>query len=266
MKKSFFWKIAIPYILLVLAAMAILGWLISSLFTNSVQQTLRDNLLAEARMVANQAADMISEDRIPELENAIIDQAKVAGARITIIQPDGLVLAESELNPSIMENHLDRPEVRAALEGRESAEIRFSNTVLERLLYAAVPIRSNGEIIGIARLAVPIRSIEQNVQSINRIIWGTTGMIVLSAIAIAIIITSHSMQPLRKLTLLANQISKVDDTEKISVTPKDEIGQMTDAFHRMADGLGSSNPGFQAGADKTLNHPHDHDGRHPIGE
>lgn len=237
MKKSFFWKIAIPYILMILVVMALSAWLVSSFFTNTFQSTLRENLLAEARLIANESDSLILEDRLIELEQLISDQARAANIRITIIQPDGRVLAESDLNPASLENHLDRPEVKIALSGEESSEIRFSNTLLTRMLYAAVPISYQGKIIGIARLATPVRSIEESIQSVNRIIWGLSGMIILVAIAIAIIITAYALQPLRRLTEKANEISKVTPDEAILSSRKDEIGQMSDAFHRMAESL-----------------------------
>lgn len=237
MKKSFFWKIAIPYVLMILVVMALSTWLVSSFFTNTFQNTMQENLLAEARLIANESDSLILENRLIELEQLISDQAKAAEIRITIIQPDGRVLAESDLNPASLENHLDRPEVQNALNGEESTEIRFSNTLLTRMLYAAVPIAHQGKIIGIARLAMPIRSIEGNIQSVNRVIWGLSGMIILVAIAIAIIITAHALQPLRRLTEKANEISKVNPDETILSSKKDEIGQMSDAFHRMAESL-----------------------------
>ena len=67
------------------------------------------------------------------------------GYRVTLIAVDGKVLADSEADPTTMENHATRPEVASALAGRVSSSRRVSATVGEDLLYGAAPIRAPTE-------------------------------------------------------------------------------------------------------------------------
>lgn len=61
----------------------------------------------------------------------------LTGARITWIAADGSVLYDSEANRDTMENHLQRQEVRQALETGSGNAVRYSSTLSERLLYCA---------------------------------------------------------------------------------------------------------------------------------
>ena len=60
--------------------------------------------------------------------------------RITVIAHDGTVLADSEEDPALMENHRGRPEVATALAGSEGRARRVSTTLKQEMLYVAVPI------------------------------------------------------------------------------------------------------------------------------
>ena len=80
--------------------------------------------------------------------------APAAGARVTLIAADGVVLGDSEAEPATMENHAGRPEVAPALAGDAAgSSMRHSATVDQDLLYVAVPIRDGGRIVGVARVA-----------------------------------------------------------------------------------------------------------------
>ena len=73
---------------------------------------------------------------------------KQIGARITIINKDGVVLGDSEEDPATMDNHADRPEVIEALSQGTGSSIRYSATLGYNMMYVAVPITSNGESSG----------------------------------------------------------------------------------------------------------------------
>jgi two-component system phosphate regulon sensor histidine kinase PhoR len=60
--------------------------------------------------------------------------------RLTLIDRDGAVLVDSRFSPEELENHGDRPEVRAALAGREGGARRSSESLGVELLYTALPV------------------------------------------------------------------------------------------------------------------------------
>ena len=83
------------------------------------------------------------------VETALVSQAvevgglsylqnlKGNGCRITWINADGEVLFDSSMGTEPMENHLQREEIRQALETGYGESTRFSDTLLEQSVYAA---------------------------------------------------------------------------------------------------------------------------------
>ena len=74
-----------------------------------------------------------------ELDRTIAAIKERTGARATLIRRDGTVLADSDADPSTMENHATRPEFAEALKGRVSFDTRLSRTVGREFLYTAIP-------------------------------------------------------------------------------------------------------------------------------
>ena len=73
--------------------------------------------------------------------------------RLTLIAPSGYVLWDSHVTESLV-NHIDREEIRAALEGREESARRNSISTGMKLLYFAIPVfDSENEVIGVFRLS-----------------------------------------------------------------------------------------------------------------
>lgn len=69
--------------------------------------------------------------------------------RITLIAPDGRVIADTQVNPDGMENHLDRKEVIDAIEKGSGTSTRYSSTLTEKTIYYAVKM-NGGYIVRIS--------------------------------------------------------------------------------------------------------------------
>ena len=89
----------------------------------------------------------------------IYSLSKTAGNnRITIIAPDGTVLADSEADPATMENHANREEVKYAQSGNVYIAMRRSATLGEKFMYASIKT-DDGNIV---RLAYSYSGISHN--------------------------------------------------------------------------------------------------------
>ena len=79
--------------------------------------------------------------------------------RITLISADGAVLADSRpIDVNAVDNHLDRPEIRAALSDTPEAFVRYSDSVGNDFIYYALKVQS-GESYIFVRAAVPVGKI-----------------------------------------------------------------------------------------------------------
>ncbi len=231
-------RIALPFALLMVLVMSGLSIYLSSYIQKSYLEILQENLQSETRLVADQ---MAAEIQTGQAGNLIDERAKhyanLLSVRVTIIDPNGKVLGETETAPEEMENHLNRPEVQRALQNQESAEIRYSRTLQTNMLYAAAPIIKNGQTIGVARLSVSLRAIRRTESSLQNTILVATGVATALTILLGILVAAVTISPLMQLTETAQQVADGKIEEIASTSRRDEIGQLHHSIQWMAHRL-----------------------------
>jgi signal transduction histidine kinase len=120
-------------------------------------EAARATLFAEARLMARLVRPPLAAG-VPsdELDRLVDAAAGDVRARVTIIAPDGKVLADAELSGAALaavENHANRPEIIEAREKGVGSSLRRSTTVNRDLLYGAVTIEQDGRLLGFSRVA-----------------------------------------------------------------------------------------------------------------
>ncbi len=104
----------------------------------------------------------------------------VSLSRVTLIRPDGTVLFDNWVSDR-MENHLDRPEVRQALETGTGKSVRYSDTLRAQTVYVAQRLEDGS----ILRLAAPEQLARRIYSGIAPfVILGIIGLVLLSLPAI----------------------------------------------------------------------------------
>ena len=91
-------------------------------------------------MYKRQLAHRVESDQTHSLADIAAQEGQAAGARVTIIDATGKVMADSEANSASMENHAKRPEFVEALSGKIGINERRSATIGIPFLYVAVPV------------------------------------------------------------------------------------------------------------------------------
>ncbi len=236
--RSLRWRVAISYGGLFVVAMAALSFFLSFYIRDSYLANLRGHLLAETRIVSNEAERLSTASSSPTSWRDLANRyAGLLNARLTFILPDGTVAGESSQPPDTLDNHGNRPEIIQALAGQESTQVRHSDTLNIDLLYSAVPIRSGNQIIGAARLAIPVDEVNQSVTAIGSTIF-TAGLITtVVTIALAVFLTGLTTRPLRRLTETVLGMSAIDPDNAFEITHLDEVARLEHAFTRLANQL-----------------------------
>ena len=235
MSQTLRWRLAIPYVVLVILTMIGLNLYLIAFIRNSYLDSLKTSLAADARIIADAtAAYLVGYTDQPSVYNVVRRYASRLDMRVTIIYPDGTVLADSEANPAEMDNHLTRPEVKAAAAGNEASEIRYSTTLRKNLLYLAIPIRSGNQLVGIARVARPLEQIDAYLSELRRTLLAVTLVAIAFTITISMLLTGYTIRPLQELTEATRRITSGDLNPKSLPVARDEIGQLNLAFNQMA--------------------------------
>lgn len=238
MKSRFFWRIAIPYILLIVGIVSALALMLAIYQTQRYEESLKSQLLGEARILATQTEnDFQGNTQAATLDELAKKIAPLIQARITFIRSDGMVLGESETNPTEMENHLNRPEVQGALKGNETTVTRLSATLGANYLYAAVPVESNGNIVGVVRLAVKTQTIQETIAEISTRVSILALVAIGLTLLISFLISYFISRPLRELTVFAKQMDPIKTRRDNLPISKDEITQLEFAINDMAGNL-----------------------------
>ena len=236
MFRSIQWRITVSFILVVLIIMGILGVYLVNSTRNFQLDNLRYQLENEARITAEASLPgFLSPDEPSDLDALAKKLGVEIETRITIIALNGTVLGDSEEDPAIMENHANRPEIVDALAtGVVGESTRFSTTLGQKMMYVAVPISYQDEILGVARVSLLLTAVENVVRQV------TVSIIIAMAVAMALVILAAwiiariTTRPIRRLTVASKRIASGELGQKITIEAKDEVGELAHAFNEMS--------------------------------
>jgi len=240
------WRIAIPYTLLIGACLFGLSAYLAAFLSRVQVEALRTRLAAESRLVGEAvlpslltagSADLTAAERTL-LQAQVQRLSRRTDARITIVNRRGVVLADSAADPSIMENHATRPEIAAALTGaNDSAITRMSATLRENELYVATAVSAGDAIIGVARLAVPLDTVNATIRQVLLVVAAALVAATVVAMGLALWIAGYVTRPLRRLTSVADEVARGKRLPVLGVPHEGEVGRLAEAFNQMADRL-----------------------------
>ena len=179
------------------------------------------------------------------LQDFVKKSSKLSEIRITILDTNGVVLADSEEDPGSMENHRGinkREEIEVAIKKGIGSSQRYSTTINEHMLYVAILASVEGSHF-IIRTSESMLSLNTSINKVRQRIVLIT-IIILIVIIPAVIITSRFItRPLFLIGKAAKKISKGDMFDPIPISQKsffsgtEEISSITVALNEMAKEL-----------------------------
>jgi len=163
---------------------------------------------------------------------------KTIKSRITVIEPSGLVLGDSETDPDRMENHAHRPEIKAAIKGETGVEQRFSPTLGYPMLYVAIPVMHEGKVKAVLRLSEPLQQIKKHTRHfyINVGLASVTALLLIALASMSIARTLS--KPVLEMKNGAERIAGGDLDFRLKIPEIEEIRGLAQALNVMAESLG----------------------------
>jgi two-component system phosphate regulon sensor histidine kinase PhoR len=198
---------------------------------NGVEERLR----SEASFISMRLSQ--SEAPLAESASEISELALKLGFRVTLISADGVVLYDSSQPAETMENHRDRAEVIAALEGKIGRSSRTSTSVGTELFYIAIPNEGLEHGVAVVRLAVPLKSIDQYTQDLIRIVLIVAVLGITGALLLGYRWIFSIMRPIKEMSAATKRIASGFYDEKIYVGAGDELGELARNFNTMSEEL-----------------------------
>lgn len=240
-KRSFRAKLILSYVLVVLISVGFIAVFLDKNLENRSLQEIKDSLFIQGNLVISQIEpkELISRNSA-YLDNLIQKLSSRMQSRITLITPQGRVLADSQKpldQALLMENHSLRPEVIQAMRTGRGEEIRYSSTLRIDMLYVALAIKDDADIIGILRLALPLKGVESTLAVIRKTIILSLVFALGFAFLLGSVLAASITRPVNRITGISRDFAKGDFRRRISISSADEIGELAATLNNMAQAL-----------------------------
>lgn len=225
MRSRIFFKLMLVFLLVIATAAVTLQWTVHKVWVHTLNDQIERNLREKAELFAYR----VENDRQHTLADITSQEGQAAGARATVIDPTGKVLADSEADFSAMENHAQRKEFIAALGGQVGMDRRKSHTLGIPFLYVAVPVSG-----GAVRLAYPLTEIETADRQLGNALFAGSLLAIAFAMIVAALASHYVSRRLQRIVAFAEQVTAGDLTARIASGSSDEIGQVAAALDKTA--------------------------------
>jgi two-component system phosphate regulon sensor histidine kinase PhoR len=236
-RNRIFLKLMAAFALVITAATATLDVSIRHAWESSLHQEIERNLRQKTQMFANRVNSVhepatSSQTSMPPWQNIALQESQAAGARATITDAQGMVLADSGADAASMENHATRPEFVAALRGEIGIDTRRSRTVGVPFLYVAAPVTG-----GAVRLAYPLSGVAPAMARVRRTLLLSSMLAFVIALVISGIAAHLTARRLHQIVQFADRIATGDLAARIDEKSGDEISQVAASLDKTAGRL-----------------------------
>jgi len=236
MKKNrrLIWQLYPAYLLIIVGSLIAVTWYASSELGRFYLDQTENVLEARAYLLKDQILDLLNPLE-PEPVDAICKEAgQLSATRITVILPDGKVIGDSRETPRFMDNHANREELVPALKGVPGKSIRFSNTLHQKMMYVAVPVKIDEQVQAVIRAAVSLTSLDEALTSVRlKIAFGGLVIAVLAAL-VSLAVARRISQPIEEIKRGAARFADGDLTHRLPSPDTEEMAGLAETLNRMA--------------------------------
>jgi len=233
-KKRLLWQLYPSYLLITLISLLAVSLFASSAFKQFFLERTAADLKSRAHLLEKQIEYFISpldEMSVDSICKAVGEQSST---RITVILPSGKVVGDSEEALENMDNHADRFEVAEALLGNIGTSNRYSSTLRQDMMYLAIPLEKNNEVIAVLRTSIPITSIYDELRSIQiQIVFGGL-LIAFFAAGVSLFISKRISRPIEEMKKGAEQFARGDLAYRMPAPDTEEMRGLAEALNQMA--------------------------------
>jgi two-component system phosphate regulon sensor histidine kinase PhoR len=239
MAKKIFTFIFPSTLIVILMSVGVITWLFSDFFRDYYINMTRDRLQSNAlamRSAVECELDRVSRQGLQKLVKELADNTQT---RVTVIDIEGKVLADSNEDPEQMENHStpDRKEILNAIKGDIGYSVRYSSTLKKDTMYVAVPIVKNGKVTAVLRTSFFLDTLHRFLNNTYSHIVGLALLVATIAICISYVISKQISTPLEKLKFTASGYAKGDFTVRTPDTSISEIRELSESMNIMSQEL-----------------------------
>ena len=226
-------------LLAIIISIGLIGIIPPILYLNSLAlDQAHEGIIDKLRSHANAIIVYSGSSQKDTFQGLATEYSDASGLRVTLIAANGTVIGESYLPSnqlSQMDNHIERPEVLAALEFGEGFSTRYSNTLKTAVIYFAKKVDQNYHGFKYVRLAQSLKSVKDLASTYREFYYLIIGFMILVIIIAWFLLKNWLTDPIQELTQAADDISKGDLSRRINInTGGVEIDNLATNMNQMA--------------------------------
>ncbi|MGB5750986.1 MAG: ATP-binding protein [Desulfobacterales bacterium] len=239
MKKSkkLIWQIFPSFLLITLLSVLAVSWYASSSMRHFFLAQTAVDLEVRAILLEKQIITHLSPLDAPSVDSVCKAMGRESSTRYTVILSSGKVIGDSRETPNLMDNHANRPEITLALKGKTGQSIRYSNTLLQSMMYVARPIKKFDQIMAVIRASIPTTFIERELKSIRLKIAMGGLLIAILAAGISLLISRRITRPIVAMKKNAGHFADGDFSHRLAAPDSEEMAGLAAALNQMASQL-----------------------------
>lgn len=196
----------------------------------------RDSFVIAGR--AEETLETPTPEGLEYIQAAITKYGAESGARVIVLDINGIAIADSESPEAIGTSFISRPEIVESLAGSVSIGRRFSTTANQELLYVAVPILNGSQTLGAVRLTFPASVVDDAINERLRGITSVAGITLLVSALVALLLAVGITRRLSNLKNVTEEFTKGNYKVRAEINGgAPEIRSLARSFNAMADQL-----------------------------
>ncbi len=234
-KSRLLWKLYSIFVVIILLSAVIVGSLTGAYIKRKTLNEVKETLTVRATFLNELSTRYLQTENFVQLQVAVKLLGLKTATRLTVIDFDGVVVADSDKEPKAMDNHIRRPEVKEALLYAFGVATRFSNTLKTEMMYLAQVVRADQKVLGYARVSLPLTAIDQRISESRKAIIFGIGVVAFVTLFFGFFLAQHFIKPLLSMTRMAQAMAAGDFSQRLTLKRKDEIGSLARTFNVMAE-------------------------------
>jgi two-component system phosphate regulon sensor histidine kinase PhoR len=234
LKSHYFWRTYLGYVVVALIGTTLFAASLIKKTEQQVQESLYISLSVSAELLKiaiSPALRNLNYQLIRETAESIAGLSKL---RITIIDNNGLILADSHEDPFVMDNHFRRPEVQLAVINGIGRAQRYSFTLQEDFQYLAIPMYSQSRLLGFARVAKSSSSLAADISQAQFLLLRNSAVATFFILLLAFYLAARQASKVAELTSVTEEISRGNFARRIPEGNNLGLKKMSEAINQMA--------------------------------
>ena len=187
----------------------------------------------QANLVAATAPDLLESGQSRTLQRLVDNSAESQRGRVMVVDAAGKVVADSAGRGELGADYASRPEIAAALRGQTVQQTRQSQTLNERILATAVPVRHGARIDGAVRVTQSVAAVDRATRKAILSLTLLGGLVLALGVIAGALIARETSRPIRRLEEAARRVEEGDLRTEALVEGSSEQRSLARSFNRM---------------------------------